>query len=94
MDTTEMSLIQIDQLDMGTIVDEVRATVRPRLDAERLGEFLSAVDWSDMERADPTVLRVLGELEALSTAFAENDITPAEFESRLGEYLRPVARAV
>lgn len=89
-----MSLIQISQITKRMVADEIRESLRPRLNAERLGEFLSAVDWSDMRLADPTVLRVLGELEALSTNFAENDITPNEFESRLEEYLKPVARAV
>lgn len=87
-------LIQISQLNSSSIADEIRECLRAGLDAERIGEFLSAVDWSDMKSADPSVLRWLGELEALSTAFAENDITLDDFRSRLQEYLRPIARAV
>ncbi len=87
-------LIQISQLSLSAIADEIRESLSAGVDAERLGEFLSAVDWSDMKSADPTVLRWLGELEALSTAFAENDITFDDYRSRLRDYLNPVARAV
>ncbi|MBA4179338.1 MAG: hypothetical protein C0506_02010 [Anaerolinea sp.] len=60
----------------------VRRAVRAGLDAEALGEFLASVDWGAVE-ADPKVRSMLGEMEGWATAYAEGELTRAEYVARL-----------
>lgn len=75
--------IRIDELTVIDVTKEVRDWLVAGLDAESIGEYLTAVDWSSAKTADPAVLRLLGELEQLSTSHAERDLSREEYGARL-----------
>lgn len=81
--------IRIDELTAADVTNEVQDWLRADLDVERVGEYSSAVDWSSAQTADRGVLRLLGELEQLSTAHAEGDISRDEYAARLRTILTP-----
>jgi hypothetical protein len=73
----------IQELTPQRVRNAVRRALRTGVDAEMLGDFLTSVDWSTGDSADPAVKAMLGELEAWSTSFAEGDLTQAQYIARL-----------
>lgn len=75
------------QIENLTLADIVQLAVFPAIaDGLRpavVADVLAQVDWSGYRAASKDVLDLLGQLEAWSTEFAEDDLTAEEYRSRL-----------
>jgi hypothetical protein len=67
------TLLRIKELTPGDVRLVIRDSINP-LDAGRIADFVASVDWSTCESADPEVVRLLGQAEALTTEYGEDDI--------------------
>ncbi len=76
-------LLSIADITVEDVRDVVREAVRAGLDADHLSDFIARVDWSGVDRERPPIADTLGELEAWVTAYAERDLTLAEYVGRL-----------
>ena len=76
-------LIQIERLSIAGVREAISPAVAQVLDADSIAGWLAAVDWGQHEAADLAVRTLLGELEQWSTAFAEGDLSSAEYKRRL-----------
>lgn len=77
------SVASIQRLTPTAIRNVLRKAVRGGLDRAAVDDFLASVDWTGANSANPTVVRMLGELEGWATAFAEGELTFAQYIARL-----------
>lgn len=85
--------IQIATLTNARISNEIRAALRTGLDADRVADFLSNIDWSGLQGATPAVRARLGLMEEWATEFAEGDVTRSGYIARLVSLLPKRERA-
>jgi hypothetical protein len=85
--------IQIASLSTSRITAEIRLALRRGLDSDRIADFLAAVDWSSVARASERVRLRLGRLEQWATAYAEGELTRAQYMARLASMLPPKERS-
>ena len=71
----------------GLAEDKVRAALRKALDSSApvraVCDFVSSVDWSELDRADTDVVSLLGELEQLTSDVDEGSVPPRTFLDRV-----------
>jgi len=77
----------IVSLSLTDVLAAMQEWIDPVLDRSALEAYVSSVDWSNAERADPAVRLVLGEVEWLTHAAAEGEIGEAELARRLHSVL-------
>lgn len=76
-------LAAIQELTPSQVRNVVRRALRKGLDAEMVGDFLASVDWGGCDAAGAQVKAMLGDMEAWSTAYAEEELTRAQYVARL-----------
>lgn len=74
--------LPLTSLTPNDVQTAVREAMRDGLDAASIDDFLASVDWSGV-RDLPPVARLLGELEAAATAFAEGELSERDYARRL-----------
>ena len=75
--------VPIETLAVEDVVDAVRRALRGGLQPQWLDDFLATVDWTNQERAPQAIRETLGMLEQSATEYAEEDLTEANYRSRL-----------
>ena len=79
--------VSIETLVIEDLEDAVREALRGGLRPKLLDDFLATVDWSNQESAPQAIRETLGMLEQSATEFAEDDLTEADYRSRLLSFL-------
>ncbi|MCC6381230.1 MAG: hypothetical protein IT304_01920 [Dehalococcoidia bacterium] len=80
---TRTAFPAIQDLTLRRVRRVVRLAVRAGFDANVVSDFLAGVDWGSSGAADLKVRATLGQMEAWATAFAEGELTLAQYVARL-----------
>lgn len=73
----------IQSLSERSVILALLAALDAQAPVREVCDFVAGVDWSGMDGADADVLRVLGELEQLTTEVAEGDLDASAFLDRV-----------
>ena len=77
--------IPIQELSETGIGTALRRALESATPVRDLCDFVSRVDWSGFEMADPKVTALLGDLEQLTTDLTEDVLEASDFLNRVGQ---------